>query len=250
MGILLTEVAQEAGCTHEMALEFGDAMEQAIRDYVSEIEASGGGELSRHSLVCGVSRRRRRSGRYALANWQNLTARLEHHIAVILSMACHRHDKVSGLHREDTDESLLFSAAMITLVSPAWAQDTMTTATPEALTWKDNPAIPKGGQLAILVGDPTKTGGVVVQRVSFPANYVVPPHTHPYAETVTVISGSVGFGNGEKLDKTGPMAKTCGSRKPGKARSLRLDRKRAGNRPSSVHRSGRHRLHQPGRRSA
>ncbi|MGA6931209.1 MAG: cupin domain-containing protein, partial [Pseudolabrys sp.] len=64
--------------------------------------------------------------------------------------------------------------------------------------------------LAILVGDPTKAGGVVVQRVSFPANYVVPPHTHPYAETVTVISGSVGFGNGEKLDKTGPLAKAGG----------------------------------------
>ena len=104
--------------------------------------------------------------------------------------------------------TLLLTAAVIALVSPAWAQDTMTTATPEALTWKDNPAIPKGGQLAILVGDPTKSGGVVVQRVQFPANYVVPPHTHPYAETVTVISGSVGFGNGEKLDKTGPMAKT------------------------------------------
>jgi quercetin dioxygenase-like cupin family protein len=105
---------------------------------------------------------------------------------------------------------LLFAAVMIALVSPTWAQVTMTTATPEALTWKDNPAIPKGGQLAILTGDPTKTGEVVVQRVSFPANYVVPPHTHPYAETVTVISGSVGFGNGEKLDKTGQMTKTGG----------------------------------------
>ena len=27
MGVLLTEVAQEAGCSHEMALEFCDAME-------------------------------------------------------------------------------------------------------------------------------------------------------------------------------------------------------------------------------
>ena len=45
MGSLLTEVAREAGCTHEMALEFGDAMEQAIRDYVAEIEASGGGTV-------------------------------------------------------------------------------------------------------------------------------------------------------------------------------------------------------------
>jgi quercetin dioxygenase-like cupin family protein len=52
-----------------------------------------------------------------------------------------------------------------------------------------------------------KAGSMVVQRVSFPANYVVPLHTHPYAETITVISGSVGFGDGEKLDKTGPLAK-------------------------------------------
>ena len=39
----------------------------------------------------------------------------------------------------------------------------------------------------------------------FPANYAVPPHTHPYSETVTVISGEVGFGMGEKLDKSGQM---------------------------------------------
>jgi hypothetical protein len=43
MGILFTEVARHAGCTHEMAREFGAAMEQAVRDYVAEIEASGGG---------------------------------------------------------------------------------------------------------------------------------------------------------------------------------------------------------------
>ena len=45
MGILLTEVALEAGCTHEQAHEFGAAMEQTIRDYVAEIEASGGGTV-------------------------------------------------------------------------------------------------------------------------------------------------------------------------------------------------------------
>ena len=45
MGVLLTEVAQEAGCTHEMAREFGEVMKQAIRDYVLEIEASGGGTV-------------------------------------------------------------------------------------------------------------------------------------------------------------------------------------------------------------
>jgi hypothetical protein len=43
IGSLLTAVASEVGCPHEMAREFGATMEQAIRDCVAEIEASGGG---------------------------------------------------------------------------------------------------------------------------------------------------------------------------------------------------------------
>jgi hypothetical protein len=45
MGSLLVEVARQAGCPHEAAREFGAAMEQTIRGYVSEIEASGGGTI-------------------------------------------------------------------------------------------------------------------------------------------------------------------------------------------------------------
>jgi hypothetical protein len=45
MGTILTEIASEAGCPHEMAREFGAAMEQTIREYVAEIEASGGGTI-------------------------------------------------------------------------------------------------------------------------------------------------------------------------------------------------------------
>ena len=43
MGTILTEIASEAGCPREMARGFGAAMEQTIREYVAEIEASGGG---------------------------------------------------------------------------------------------------------------------------------------------------------------------------------------------------------------
>ena len=106
-------------------------------------------------------------------------------------------------------KSLLF-AALIVLAGAALAQEAMkvTVAKPDALTWKDNPNLPKGAQSATLLGDPTKAGEVVVTRVKLPANYKVPPHTHPYAETVTVISGSVGFGMGEKFDaKKGEMVK-------------------------------------------
>jgi quercetin dioxygenase-like cupin family protein len=105
-------------------------------------------------------------------------------------------------------KKLLTLAALIALAGSALAQDAVTMVKPDALTWKDNPSIPKGGQVAVLVGDPTKAGDVVVIRVKFPPNYKVPPHTHPYAETGTVIRGSVGFAMGEKLDTTkGEMVK-------------------------------------------
>src|SRR6059036_2438724 len=104
--------------------------------------------------------------------------------------------------KENLMKKLLTLAALIALAGSALAQDAVTMVKPDALTWKDNPNIPKGGQVAVLVGDPTKAGEVVVQRVKLPANYQVPPHTHPYAETVTVLSGSVGFGMGEKFDAT------------------------------------------------
>jgi hypothetical protein len=58
---------------------------------------------------------------------------------------------------------------------PAVAQDTLTRVTPDALTWKENPAFPKGVQIATLVGDPTKTGDVVVLRIKFPRNFQMPP---------------------------------------------------------------------------
>jgi quercetin dioxygenase-like cupin family protein len=106
-------------------------------------------------------------------------------------------------------KKLLLLGALIALAGSALAQEAMkaATVTPDALVWKDNPALPKGAQVAILVGDPTKAGEVVVQRVKLPANYQVPPHTHPYAETVTLLSGSVGFGMGEKFDAKAGLSK-------------------------------------------
>jgi quercetin dioxygenase-like cupin family protein len=104
-------------------------------------------------------------------------------------------------------KKLLILAALIALAGSALAQDAVKLVKPDELAWRDNPALPKGGQVAVLVGDPAKAGGVVVQRTKLPANYKVPPHTHPYAEVVTVISGSVGFGMGEKFDPKGEMSK-------------------------------------------
>ena len=62
-------------------------------------------------------------------------------------------------------KKLLSSVALIALAGSALAQDAVTMVKPDALTWKDNPNIPKGGQVAVLVGDPTKAGSVVVAQL-------------------------------------------------------------------------------------
>ena len=69
-------------------------------------------------------------------------------------------------------KKLLILAAVLALSGSAMAQDAMkaTRVKPDELTWKANPALPPGAQVAILIGDPTKAE-VVVQRVKFPPNY-------------------------------------------------------------------------------
>jgi quercetin dioxygenase-like cupin family protein len=143
----------------------------------------------------------------------------------------------------------LVAAALIAFASSAVAQDAMkvTKVTPDALTWKDNPAFPKGIQIATLVGDPTKPGEVVVLRIKFQGNAHIPPHTHPYGEVVTLISGTIATSEGEKFEKKGEMLKArliVGI--PGKTRALCLDRKRGGDHPGSIHQPRSHRLYQPG----
>ncbi len=101
----------------------------------------------------------------------------------------------------------LVIAGLIAFSLPAVAQDTPTRLTPDALAWKENPAFPKGVQIATLMGDPTKAGDVVVLRIKFPPNFQMPPHTHPYSEVVTVISGNIGSSHGETFDKKGELLK-------------------------------------------
>jgi quercetin dioxygenase-like cupin family protein len=104
-------------------------------------------------------------------------------------------------------KSLITLISLIALSIPTMAQDTETRLMPDNLIWKNNPAFPKGVEIATLVGDPMKAGDVVVLRIKFPPNFQMPPHTHPYSEVVTVISGAVGSSHGEKFEKNGELLK-------------------------------------------
>lgn len=68
------------------------------------------------------------------------------------------------------------------------------------IDWKDEPILPRGARSALVVGDPSKAG-VFIAYLKFPANYVIPAHTHPFTEVVTVLKGRVGNGFGDRLDR-------------------------------------------------
>lgn len=104
---------------------------------------------------------------------------------------------------------LLLSTSLLLWTSTVVAEEGRHTnvITPEAVKWVENPAFPKGIQIATLVGDPTKSGETVVQRIKFPPNFTMPPHTHPFSEVVTVISGNIGTNSGEKPEKIGGLLK-------------------------------------------
>ena len=71
------------------------------------------------------------------------------------------------------------------------------------------PSLPKGAQIAVVSGDPSKSGPFAI-RLKFPAGFRVPPHWHPTDEHVTVLSGTIAFGMGEKFDKTAMKVMTAG----------------------------------------
>ena len=73
---------------------------------------------------------------------------------------------------------------------------------PDELQWGPQPpALPPGGEIAIVSGDPEKPVPYVV-RARLPAGYKIPAHIHPADEHLTVITGSVHVGMGTKLDET------------------------------------------------
>ena len=71
---------------------------------------------------------------------------------------------------------------------------------PAELTWGPGPgSLPAGVQAAVLEGNPMEAGPFTA-RFKLPANFRIPPHWHPAVEHVTVVTGSLYIGQGEKVD--------------------------------------------------
>ena len=95
--------------------------------------------------------------------------------------------------------------AMSMATPSVWAQSgghiegSHTMLSPGDLKWVDVPSLPSGAKLAVIEG-PLNEAVPFTFRLQFPANYQIPAHWHPAVERVTVISGTINMGIGDKLD--------------------------------------------------
>jgi len=91
--------------------------------------------------------------------------------------------------------------ALAVAIAPALAQSAHVLVPADKVQWGPAPPVlPAGAQISVLEGDPHEKGPVTL-RLKFPANYVIPAHSHPTDENVVVVSGAVTFGVGEAVAK-------------------------------------------------
>jgi|SRR5690348_9728206 hypothetical protein len=102
-----------------------------------------------------------------------------------------------------------FLAVMALSALPARANDDVFI-NKEQMKWGDAPpTLPKGAKLAVLQGDPSKPGPFTL-RLLAPKNYRIAPHWHSQTENLTVISGTLYLGMGDKMNMKSARALKAG----------------------------------------
>jgi quercetin dioxygenase-like cupin family protein len=84
--------------------------------------------------------------------------------------------------------------------------------TPDQMKWGPPPPfVPPGAQVALVEGDPGAPSGDFTVMIKMPDGYKIAPHWHPQRENVTVVSGSIKVGMGDKWDDAKMMSFPAGS---------------------------------------
>jgi len=82
---------------------------------------------------------------------------------------------------------------------------------PGDIEWKAGPdSLAPGAKVAILEGDPAAEG-FFTMRVMLPDGYRVAPHWHPKTERLTIISGTLNLGTGDRFDAAATRALPAGT---------------------------------------
>ncbi len=80
--------------------------------------------------------------------------------------------------------------------------------TPDSLKWS---SYASGIEMAVLSGDPNASGGLYTIRLKMVDGNQIAPHWHPEDESVTVLSGTLQVGMGDKFDATALKSLPAGS---------------------------------------
>ncbi len=103
------------------------------------------------------------------------------------------------------------AAAALVFAASGWAQHgDHRMVSPNDLKWSDVPSLPAGAKIAVIEGPMSEPVAFTV-RLKFPANYQIPAHSHPAVERVTVLTGTIHMGIGDKLDKQKTTPLSAGS---------------------------------------
>ena len=104
-------------------------------------------------------------------------------------------------------------AILVGVAGPALAQGTSESdvfINSKDIKWGSVPPwLPQGAKIAVLQGDPGKSGPFVI-RLMVPPGYKIPPHSHSQDESLTVIAGTLYFGPGDKVDTNKAQTVTAG----------------------------------------
>ena len=106
---------------------------------------------------------------------------------------------------------LATTVASVTLAQSPDAMGGMTAVSAKSITFGDItvPGFDTGMKIAVIDGNPDSTGAYTL-RLSLPAGYRFPPHFHPMAENVTVLSGTLLLAMGERADESKLQAYAAG----------------------------------------
>ncbi len=101
-------------------------------------------------------------------------------------------------------------AAISLAASTAFAEAPGFVFSQDKLEWKAGPPeLPRGAEVAMLFGDPIR-GGPYLLRMRAPKGYRLGPHKHSGIETMTVLSGALRYGQGDKLDPNAERTLSAG----------------------------------------
>ena len=108
------------------------------------------------------------------------------------------------LHRKALAFAALALPVALAAQTPAApAQPQVIVAHAPALAWKAGPpSLPPGAAFVVLEGNPADSAPVTF-RLRFPANYRIPPQSHPGIEHITVLSGTLNVGMGDHANFSG-----------------------------------------------